>query len=312
MPQLTRPSADIEYVLLREFPAYLWLMPNPIGLGSGNLVVPITSEQKQQQDELRQRIERRRQELLTLQRTAPSEFTNLVVKLRKQDAAEEEAKRFFNQPQASADFGHWAKLDYWTLEEGIALCFGKSPKTVTSKSVEQVRKVSPFAKRFMDALEIAVRARAMDQIADPNIPGFFIAWAKRMELPFPSELEALVAKRAPILDWQGASQKWQANSQQWQEAHHKAMARITELEQELAAARGPAADQGASLDARERKNMLRVIRALECMAALPARGAATSVEAQLQQMGFDGPREATIRKLLDQARALEPDNRNSG
>lgn len=48
------------------------------------------------------------------------------------------------------------------------------------------------------------------------------------------------------------------------------------------------------------------------MAKLPARGATTSVEAQLQQLRFDGPREATIRKLLEQARALEPDNRNSG
>lgn len=305
MPQLTRPNADIEYLLLREFPQYLWLMPPPISPGHGNLVVPITPEQKQQQDDLRQRIEHRRQELLTLRLTNSNEFAKLVAELRAMDAAEAEAKRFFNQPQARADFSHWAKLDYWTLEEGVALCFGRSPKFVTKKSVESDREVSPFARQFMDALEIATRARAMNQIQDSNLPGFFIAWAKRMDLPFPTELEALVAKRAPIMDWQTACE-------QWQEAYGKATARVAELEQELAAARVVAPDQATSVDARERKNMLRVIRALEGMAKLPARGATTSVEAQLQQLGFDGPKEATIRKLLDQARALEADNRNSG
>lgn len=312
MPQLTRPDQDIEYVLLREFPQYLWLKTKPMLAGNRNLLVPITSEQNQHQEELRTRIERRRQELLTLQLANSSEFAKLVAHMLAIDAAEEEAKRFFNQPQVRADFDHWAKLDYWTLEEGVALCFGKSPKAVTRKSIESVRDVSPFAKQFMDALEIAARARAMDQIADPNIPGFFIAWAKRMELPFPAELEALVAKRTPIMDWQASCEQWQANSQQWQQAHGSAIARIAELEQQVSAARATASDRDMPLDARERKNMLRVIRALENMATLPARGAATSVEAQLQQLGFDGPREATIRKLLDQARALEPDNRNSG
>lgn len=312
MPQLSRPDADIEYVLLREFPQYLWLMPKPISPGHGNMVVPATPEQKQRQDELRQQIWQRRQELLTLRLTNSNEFAKLVAEVRAADAAEAEAQRFFNQPQARADFAHWARLDYWTLEESIALCFGKSPKVVTKKSVEPVRDVSPFARQFMDALEIAARARAMDQIADSNIPGFFIAWAKRMELPFPAELEALVAKRAPIIDWQAACESWQARSQQIQEAYGKAMARIAELERDLVAARATAPDRDTPLDARERKNMLRVIRALGGMAKLPARGAATSVEAQLQQLGFDGPREATIRKILDQARALEPDNRNSG
>jgi hypothetical protein len=67
-----------------------------------------------------------------------------------------------------------------------------------------------------------------------------------------------------------------------------------------------------SLDAkplgnRERRNLLRVIRALDAMANLPARGAVTSIEAQLQRLGFSEPREATIRNLIERARALEPD-----
>lgn len=169
--------------------------------------------------------------------TAHNEFSSLLTSLRQKQAAEEEAERFYNKPHANADFDHWAKLDYWTIEEGVALCFGKSPKVVTRKSVEPTRELSPFAKRFMDTLEVAARARAMNQIQDLNLPGFFIAWAKHMELPFPPELEALVAKRSPIVDWQAVCEQWKTNSQQWQTAHGEAKARIAELEQELAAAR---------------------------------------------------------------------------
>lgn len=159
MPQLTRPNADIENLLVREFPQYIWLMPKPLSPGHGGLLVPITPEEKQRQDELRQRIDHRRQELLTLRLTNSSEFTKLVANLRVIDAADEEAKRSFNQPQARADFGHWAKLDYWTIEEGVALCFGRSPKAVNKKSIEPEREVSAFARQFMDALEIATRAQ---------------------------------------------------------------------------------------------------------------------------------------------------------
>ena len=63
-----------------------------------------------------------------------------------------------------------------------------------------------------------------------------------------------------------------------------------------------------AIDERERASLLRIIRALDVMANLPTRGAATSIETQLQQLGFSKPSEATIRKLIEQARALEPDN----
>ena len=60
------------------------------------------------------------------------------------------------------------------------------------------------------------------------------------------------------------------------------------------------------LEERERASLLCIIRALDVMAKLPPRGAATSIEAQLQKLGFSKPSEATIRKVIEQARALEP------
>lgn len=62
----------------------------------------------------------------------------------------------------------------------------------------------------------------------------------------------------------------------------------------------------APIDARERASLLRIIRALDVMAKLPERGAAGSVVRQIQELGFSGPAEATIRKTLNDARALEP------
>lgn len=234
MPRLVRPNADIEDILRAEFPGYWTVIPQTLMRGSELLGVQASPEEEQRRDKLRERIERRRNELLTLSLAHYDEFARLLTSLRQQQAAKEEAKQFFNQPRARADFAHWAKLDFWTLEEAVALCFGRSPKVVNPKSVESFRDVSPFARQFMDTLEIATRARAMNQIQGSNIPGFFIAWAKRMELPFPAELEALVAKRSPIMDWQAACEQWRA-------AHGKAIARIAELEQELAAVRAETA-----------------------------------------------------------------------
>ena len=62
-------------------------------------------------------------------------------------------------------------------------------------------------------------------------------------------------------------------------------------------------------DARERGSLLRIVRSLDVMANLPDRGAASAIELQLQQLGFGSPKEATIRKILDEARKLEADEK---
>jgi hypothetical protein len=71
----------------------------------------------------------------------------------------------------------------------------------------------------------------------------------------------------------------------------------------------PAADakKEKPIDPRERANLLRIIRALSAMVKLPERGATASVAMQLQELGFLKPEEATIRKFVNEARALEPD-----
>lgn len=58
---------------------------------------------------------------------------------------------------------------------------------------------------------------------------------------------------------------------------------------------------------RERNSLLRIIRALGVMAKLPERGAASSIVAQLHALGCNSPGEATVRKLLSDARQMEID-----
>jgi len=60
------------------------------------------------------------------------------------------------------------------------------------------------------------------------------------------------------------------------------------------------------LQERERTSLLAIIRALSIMAKAEGRGATSAVEKQLQELGFDSPKEATIRALLKEAGGLQP------
>lgn len=75
---------------------------------------------------------------------------------------------------------------------------------------------------------------------------------------------------------------------------------------DLMASPTPTRASNEIVSTREANSMLRIISALAVMAKLPERGGAASVEAQLTDLGFDGPKEATIRRLLAEARENTP------
>lgn len=60
------------------------------------------------------------------------------------------------------------------------------------------------------------------------------------------------------------------------------------------------------VDTRERVSLLAMIRALSVMAKAEGRGATASIERQLQELGFDSPKERTIREFLKEACELQP------
>lgn len=123
-------------------------------------------------------------------------------------AEQEERQRFFNQPSAKADFVHWSKAAHWTLEEAIALSFGKNPQVVTWKRIQELVNISPFAKRYAQTLDLALRAKAWNQLYDPVLPGIFLAWARRSEIDVPNELLEQVEKRGVVVaDWKDNFEK---------------------------------------------------------------------------------------------------------
>ena len=79
---------------------------------------------------------------------------------------EEEYERIFYQAHADADFEHWSKAAYWTLDEAVALSFGKSPEIVNWKVVEPDQEVSRFARRYALLRDLAQRAKAVERLHD--------------------------------------------------------------------------------------------------------------------------------------------------
>jgi hypothetical protein len=115
---------------------------------------------------------------------------------RKAKSDYDENQRVFNKPCAVADFDYWSHMTYWTLDEALALSFGKAPEVVSWRVVQSHILVSQFARTYARRRELAVRALQWKQLYDPVLPGIFITWAKRTQIEFPAELDALVAAKS--------------------------------------------------------------------------------------------------------------------
>jgi hypothetical protein len=120
----------------------------------------------------------------------------------KAEAAESERREASLLINLKPDFTYWAKVPFWTIEEAVALVHGRDPKYANRKAVAPYLQVSPFARLYEQTLIMAQRAVGMEQLTDGTLPGAFIAWAKRYDIPVAAELEKLVAKYGQFIgDW---------------------------------------------------------------------------------------------------------------
>lgn len=116
---------------------------------------------------------------------------------REAKAAAQEAGRFYNLPNATADLAFWTKMEYWSFEESIALLLNKNPKAVTWKAVQ--REISPsfldtpkgasaFLENYIRLWELGRRATAMQP---PKLrPADVVAWARGVAVvSIPTELD---------------------------------------------------------------------------------------------------------------------------
>lgn len=114
---------------------------------------------------------------------------------RKTEAAEKDAKkeaaRIYNQPNAIANFEHWAKMDHWTFDEALVLLLGKDPRVLTRSVIKEElsrdqglslftapqQPKSAFLRSYEDLRQLAERAAIMK---GPQLrPVDVLLWAHR-------------------------------------------------------------------------------------------------------------------------------------
>lgn len=114
----------------------------------------------------------------------------------------EESQKFYNLRSADADFVYWGKIEHWTLDEAIALSFGKTPEIVSWSTIQPLTSSSKFAKEYAKRRELAIRAYYWKKFFDPILPSIFLAWAKEAEIDVPPDLITEVQKK------RGAGVSW--------------------------------------------------------------------------------------------------------
>lgn len=202
-------AKPIEFLTQRKFPDWRAVrLPYPLSMSDiGRGGIPHDYREKRLQE-----IEAYQSELKS---KSVDDLLALYQEERAKEAQESQAKadreerqRFFNQPSAKADFVHWSKAAHWTLDEAIALSFGKDPKVVTWERVKEFSLISLFARRYEQVRDLALRAKAWNQLYDPVLPSFFLAWAKRSDIEVPQELLEQIEKRGIVVaDWKDAYDK---------------------------------------------------------------------------------------------------------
>lgn len=91
-------------------------------------------------------------------------------------ARKNEADKFYNQAKAQAEFSYWLPMDFWTLDEAVALSLDKNPREVNMASIARhlekpkglfsgpTNQPDAFTKGFHDMHLKAKRSRAMISI----------------------------------------------------------------------------------------------------------------------------------------------------
>ncbi len=124
------------------------------------------------------------------------------IKQKAAKAEAEEAARPFNALGSAADFDHWSRCSYWTIEEAVALTLGREPSRATLKLVTTFAQFSPFAKIYLRLHDLVRRAVAAQQLTEPTYLGPYIAWARRLEIDIaPGLLAAVEARGVEVRDW---------------------------------------------------------------------------------------------------------------
>lgn len=189
------------------------------------------------------------------------EVRRKLAEVQQKKLAEEENQRPFNKPETEADFIYWAKAAYWTVDEAVALSFGKDPRMVSWASLRSSVQISPFAKRFADRREIFRRAVAMGQLFEKNMPSLVTGWMKRLRIDVPQELQDAIADLGLVVgDWKTLADTRAKHIEALEQRLELEKHRCGTLTESLDELRGTAeAKPRKSAEARERATLLKML-----------------------------------------------------
>lgn len=109
--------------------------------------------------------------------------------------------RFFNMPQANANFDHYLSRITWTKEEAVALCLGKEPDLVNSNVLNEYvnfnindpsARYSAFINHYFNIKNILLSDTT---IADREPVLFFLHWFNENKIIIHVDLRERVIKR---------------------------------------------------------------------------------------------------------------------
>lgn len=91
-----------------------------------------------------------------------------------------------------ADFGHWVKMDFWTIEEATCLSLGFKPEKMPNKR-KQYSPPDDVLNFFWDRMSLIERAPFNEKSEQDAVqPRRFVSWAEGKSIEMPAELIAAV------------------------------------------------------------------------------------------------------------------------
>lgn len=146
----------------------------------------------------------------------------------------QKAAQFYDQPEAEADFEAWARTPFWSLDEALALSFGKEPGVVNWETIKDLVSVSDFAKRFKSRRRIFTRAELSNALQAVTSPRLFLAWAEQTGLQIPDALvNAIMTHSVYVPDWKTRHDQIQEKEKLLQEQVISLQEHILDLEREM-------------------------------------------------------------------------------
>lgn len=135
----------------------------------------------------------------------------------------------FSFPNTVPDYDYWCKFDYWTVDEFIALSFGKNPKIINSSYLEKNSCSDMYRHGFIEALKFPQEYRKRFDLLSRSImsisenfkelgeralplenrrmnPQNCISWALGKDIPLPKEISAIYKNEKQTVE--DSHKKW--------------------------------------------------------------------------------------------------------